>query len=209
MVEGAIYKARISCSRQRGTILVVFPMRMCSSRLTRIGTWGMETTRRIWFAQSIGFEFRIIDHLSSSLQSLAFYVKALKERPYIYGKHYLPHDAKAHELGTGKSIEEQLRVHFPSSVFVTPKLSITDGIAAVRAIFGRCWFDREKCADGLQSLRHYRYDRDEHLGSFKREPLHDWASHDADAFRTLGVSIKQAQKPQPQRPPARPVSSWS
>jgi phage terminase large subunit len=206
-VEGAIYKLELAAAEKDGRITrVPYDAQHPVSTYWDLG-YGDNTS--IWFAQSIGFEFRIIDHLSSSLQSLGYYIKALKEKPYVYGKHYLPHDAKAHELGTGKSIEEQMRVYFPGSVFVTPRLSIVDGIAAVRAMFSRCWFDREKCADGLQSLRHYRYDMDAKLDTLKREPLHDWASHDADAFRTLGVAIKQAAKPQAQRPPMRPASSWS
>jgi phage terminase large subunit len=206
-VEGAIYKLELAAAEKEGRI-----MRVPYDPQRPVDTFwdlGYGDNTSIWFAQSIGFEFRIIDHMSSSLKALDYYLKALKERPYVYGRHYLPHDAKAHELGTGKSIQEQMQSHFPSSVFVTPKLSVADGIAAVRAIFGRCYFDRDKCADGLQSLRHYRYDLDEKLDTLKREPLHDWASHDADAFRTLGVAIKQMQKPQASRPPMRPVSSWS
>lgn len=206
-VEGAIYKTELAAAEKESRITrVPYDPQFPVNTYWDLG-YGDNTS--IWFAQSMAFEFRIIDHLSGSLQALTYYIKMLKERPYAYGKHWLPHDAKAHELGTGKSIEEQMRVHFPSSVFVTPRLSVADGIAAVRAIFGRCWFDREKCTDGLQSLRHYRFDLDEKLDTLKREPLHDWASHDADAFRTLGVAIKQAQKPQAQRPTSRPTSSWS
>jgi phage terminase large subunit len=206
-VEGAIYKQEIGAAEKDG-------------RLTRVPYdpqhpvhtfWdlGFGDNTSIWFVQTIAFEFRIIDHLSASLQALSYYIKALKDRPYVYGKHYLPHDGAAHELGTGKSIEEQLRLHFPASVFITPKLSVADGIAAARAIFSRCWFDRDKCTDGLQSLRHYRYDRDENLNTFKREPLHDWASHDADAFRTFAVAIKEVQRPRPARPPAKAPTAWS
>jgi phage terminase large subunit len=76
-----------------------------------------------------------------------------------------------------------------------PKLSVEDGINAARTIFPNCWFDEEKCADGLHALRHYRYEVDEDLGTFSRKPLHDWASHGADGFRYLAV----AAKPKPRR----------
>jgi phage terminase large subunit len=206
VVEGAVYRAEITAAEQQG-------------RLTRIPYdaqhpvhtfWdlGFGDNTSIWFAQSTPFEFRIIDHLSGSLQALNYYVKELKERPYVYGQHWLPWDGKTKELGTGRSIEEQLKTHFGNeSVRCAKRLSVQDGIAAVRAIFSRCWFDREKCADGLQSLRHYRFERDEDLKTFKREPLHDWASHDADAFRTLGVSIKELQRPEPRA--ERPTTTFS
>lgn len=204
-VEGAVYKLELAAAEREG-------------RLTRVPYdpqhplhtfWdlGYGDNTSIWFAQSFPFEFRIIDHLSGSLQGLAYYIKELKERPYAYGTHWLPHDGKAHELGTGKSIEEQLQSHFgAANVRCTARLSIPDGIAAVRAIFPKCYFDREKCADGIQSLRHYRYAYDDNLGTYKREPLHDGASHDADGFKTLAISIKELRRPEPKS--SQPKTSY-
>jgi phage terminase large subunit len=96
-------------------------------------------------------------------------------------------------------------------VHIVPKLSIEDGIAASRAIFGRCWFDADKCADGIQALRHYRYEMDLKLGSYKPEPLHDWASHPADGFRSIGVAIQEPeQQREALRMPSNPygASGW-
>jgi phage terminase large subunit len=208
-VEGAIYRAELTAMEaERRLDRVPYDPTRPVDTFWDLG-YGDNTS--IWFAQSFPFEFRIIDHVSASLQSLSYYVKELKDRPYIYGRHVLPHDGAAHELGTGKSIEEQLRVHFPGQgkVVCARKLSIVDGIAAARAIFPKCFFDREKCADGIQSLRHYRYEEDEKLGTLKREPLHDWASHSADAFRTLAVSIKEQARPALQRAAVRQATSWS
>jgi len=208
-VEGAIYRQEITNAELEGrfTRVAYDPTKLVDTY------WdlGYGDNTSIWFAQSFPFEFRIIDHVSGSLQALKYYVEKLKERPYVYGRHTLPHDGAAHELGTGKSIEEQLRGYFPGSgqVRCARKLSVVDGIAAVRAIFPKCFFDRERCADGIQSLRHYRYEEDEKLGTLKREPLHDWASHDADAFRTLAVAIKEQARPRVTTAPPRQVTSWS
>lgn len=205
-VTGAVYLKEISAceSENRFTSVPHDPTRLVDTY------WdlGYGDNTSVWFAQSFPFEFRIIDHLSGSLEGLSYYLKKLQEKPYAYGVHTLPHDGAAHELGTGKSIEEQMR----SAGFKTRiarKLSVVDGIAATRAIFSKCYFDREKCADGIQSLRHYRYESDEKLGTFKREPLHDWSSHDADAFRTMAVSIKEQARPKPEVQPYRPASAWS
>lgn len=197
VVEGAIYRAELAQADREGRITTVpYDSQQPVQTFWDLG-FGDNTS--IWFAQSTAMEFRIIDHLSASLQPLQYYLKQIQERPYVYGGHWLPHDARAHELGTGRSIEEQCRAVLGADrVKVAKRLSIEDGIAAVRAIFSRCWFDREKCADGIQSLRHYRYERDVNLGTFRREPLHDWSSHDSDAFRTLAMTIKESQRPQPQ-----------
>lgn len=195
VVEGAIYRAEIILADKEQRISRV-PYD-ASQPVHTFWDLGFGDNTSIWFAQSMPFEFRIIDHLSASLKGLSYYTKLLQERPYVYGMHWLPHDGKAHELGTGRTIQEQLQAVFGTErVRCAKRLSIPDKLAAVRAIFGRCWFDREKCADGIQSLRHYRYDRDETLGTFKREPLHDWASHDADAFATLAVAIKELTRPE-------------
>jgi phage terminase large subunit len=203
-VEGAIYlKEIVAAEREQRLTRVPYDPTKPVDTFWDLG-WGDNTS--IWFTQSFPFEFRIIDHLSGSLQALGYYVKALKERPYAYGKHVLPHDGKAHELGSGRTIQEQLQDHFgKDNVRIARKLDVVDGIAAVRAIFGKCFFDKEKCADGIQSLRHYRYAMDEKLDTLKREPLHDWASHDADAFRTLAVSIKE-QQPVKEKPKPSTVS---
>jgi phage terminase large subunit len=187
-VEGAIYKTELMAAEKEGRIC-----RVPYDPTKPVHTFwdlGFGDNTSIWFAQSIGFEFRLIDFISASQQSLAFYLKALQNRPYVYGTDYLPHDARAHELGSGRSIEEQMR-SAGRKVQIVRKLSISDGIAAARAIFGKCWFDGEKCGDGIQALRHYRYEADDKLGTFKKEPLHDWASHPGDAFRYFAVAIQE------------------
>ena len=55
------------------------------------------------------------------------------------------------------------------------------------------FFDEDKCSDGLQALRHYRYkvtERRDEKGQLANKPLHDWASDGADAFRYLAIALK-------------------
>jgi phage terminase large subunit len=195
VVQGAIYRNELLACEKEGRIC-----RVPYDPIKPVHTFwdlGFGDNTSIWFAQSIGFEFRLIDYLSGSQQGLQYYLRAIKEKPYIYGIHHLPHDARAHELGSGRSIEEQIRSfghQLGWKVQIVPKLSIEDGIAAARAIFSRCWIESEKCADGIQALRHYRYESDDKLQSFKREPLHDWASHPADAFRYFAVAIREPER---------------
>jgi len=203
VVEGAIYKKEVLAAEKNGQFT-----RVPYDPTHPVNTFwdlGFGDNTSIWFEQSIGFEFRFIDHLSGSLQALSYYLKAMQERGYTYGLHYLPWDGAAKELGTGRSIQEQIQaVYGKENVRCAKKLAVTDGIEAVRAIFPKCYFEREKCADGLQSLRHYRYAYDENLRTFKREPLHDWASHDADALRTAAVAVKEEARP---KQTSEPVTS--
>ena len=71
---------------------------------------------------------------------------------------------------------------------IVPKLSIEDGINAVRMILSRCWFDHENTKSGLDALRQYRWSTTE-KGEVKNRPVHDWTSHSSDAFRYLAVGL--------------------
>ena len=102
-----------------------------------------------------------------------------------------PHDAQNKTLASnGKSIEEIVRASgFKTRII--ERTPVVDSINAARTIFRNCWFDRENCYDGLQCLRHYRYDVDPETGQFSRNPLHDQYSHGADAFRYIGLMVNE------------------
>ena len=154
-----------------------------------VETWwdlGFSDQTAIWFVQYIGQEVHLIDYYETSGEGLAHYARVLRERSddlgYTYGEHIAPHDADWGELGTGKTRVETARQH--GIVFrVAPKLGVADGIDAARHLLPRCWFDADRCSRGIEVMRSYRKVRDEKNDTWKDRPLHDWASHGADAFR--------------------------
>lgn len=154
---------------------------------------GIGDSTAIWFAQVSRSEIRLIDYYEANAQPLDHYVQVLKAKPYTYASHWLPHDAQAKQLTSGKSSMEILTaLGLPARV--TPKLSLEDGINAARMIWARCWFDEEKTGRGLECLQNYRRELNEKLGEFRPQPVHDLASHGADAFRYLAVSIDRTNK---------------
>lgn len=155
---------------------------------------GRADKTAIWFVQMVGFEFRVIDYYENQGKALGHYLKELQSRPYVYGDCWLPHDANNELLASEQTIAQQCRA-FGFNVRVTPKTSVVNGINAARTVFATCWFDAEKCADGLQALRNYRYEVDPDTQQYSTNPLHDWASHGADAFRYFAVSLKVEAKP--------------
>jgi len=166
-----------------------------------------------WMAQAMPFEYRLIDYVQSSAKTIEWYIREMQSRGYMYGTDYLPWDVGLHatQMGSGRSIEEMLR-KAGRKVRIVPKLSAADGINAARTIFPLCWFDRERTADGIQALRHYRYGEVEKTGLPTRVPVHDFSSHGADAFRYFAVTVKPPQKPPAteQGPPRRDVVTvWS
>jgi phage terminase large subunit len=185
-LEGAIYGNEIRKAEEEGRIMSV-PY----DALKQVHTFwdlGWADNTSIWFAQSVGPELRLIDYYSNQLQPLQHYMQVLQGKGYIYGTDWLPHDARAKSLATGRSVEE-IMLSMGRKVQITPNLSLFDGINAARTIFNRCYFDKDKCSEGLQALRHYRYDIDPESKQLSGKPLHDWASHGADAFRYFALSI--------------------
>jgi phage terminase large subunit len=155
---------------------------------------GKSDLTAIWFAQVMGLgEFRLIDYYENCGKDVAHYVKVLQGKPYIYGDDWLPHDAFADRLGQDKTIAAQFRA-LGRNVREVPSIGIANGINAARTLFPNCWFDQERCADGLNGLRHYRYKVDPDTGQRSKEPFHDWASNPADAFRYFAVATKEPQK---------------
>ena len=149
---------------------------------------------QIWFIQFLGNEVRLIDYYEASGVGLDHYAKVLKDKPYVYGQHILPHDVEVRELGTGKSRFEIL-ISLGLTPTVCPKLTVEDGIQAVRSMLNRCYFDRLKCDRAIEALKQYRSGWDEKNKAFKIRPLHDWTSHAADAFRYLAVGFKPKKQP--------------
>ena len=122
----------------------------------------------------------------------------MSTRPYVYGTDCLPWDGGTPSLQTGRSIRDQL-IAAGRRVRVMPQLKVDQGITAARTIFGKCFFDAEKCADGIQALRHYRYEVDEDKSdpsgkrvNLSKVPLHDWASHPAQPLPGHPVERERA-----------------
>jgi phage terminase large subunit len=150
---------------------------------------GIRDATAIWWAQTVGKEIRIIDYYEASGADLAHYVDQLRSRKYSYAGHIVPHDAQAKELGTGKSRLEVLSSLGMNNITVAPMHRVEDGINAARVFIPKCWFDANKCARGIDALKLYRAEYDDKLQTLKPKPVHDWASHGADAFRYLAMTF--------------------
>ncbi len=162
---------------------------------------GKGANMAIWFFQIAFNEVRVIDHEEGSHNDgITQLVDVLEGKGYRYGFDYVPHDAKVAEISTGRTrIETMVRLRRKPVLVADHK--VDDGIAAARLSIGNCWFDRDRCANGLEALRQYRADYDEKTKAFKNQPKHDWTSHSADAFRYLAMAWRAiAKPPDPKKP---------
>ena len=138
----------------------------------------------------------MLEYHSTNGQTIPFYTGLILSKDYVYGTHYLPHDARAKTLASGgKSVIEQISDKIPlKSLKIVPNLSIQDGIQASRLALMRAWFDAEKTMDGIECLRQYQREYDDDKKMFRDKPRHDWTSHGADAWRMLSIAWKDEDK---------------
>jgi hypothetical protein len=158
---------------------------------------GMDDSTTIWFVQFVMNEIRLIDYYECSGEGAAHYASVLfgeeqhsRHRSfYNYGSHTAPHDIKVREWGGGKSrLEAAARLGIKFRI--CPKIELLDGIQAVRSIFSRCIFDKDRCKQGIRCLKEYRKEWDDINLCFSTRPVRDWATHGADGFRTMATSIR-------------------
>jgi phage terminase large subunit len=203
-IRGAYYARELATARAEQRIRAV-PW----EPTVEVETWwdlGHTDATAIVYTQQVGREVHVLDYTEDRGKDLAFYVKAVRERPYIYRRHHLPHDATAKHLAAGgQSIDQQVRALGLRPTQVHPAGEVLDGIHQARTLFGRCWFDELKCARLVDALAFYHAKLDPLRQTEKPEPEHDWSSHAADAFRYMATGLRDAvQRERTARPyPAR------
>lgn len=170
----AIYRENRICSVPYETNLPVYT------------AWdlGMSDETSIWFFQFYGKEIRVIDYYENNGEGLGHYANVLREKGYKYARHFAPHDIAVRELGSGISrmeIAKKFGIKFDR---IPTNLDVMGGIENCREMLQYCWFDEQKTEKGRKCLEAYKREWDEKHSCYKSQPLHDWSSHGADAFRT-------------------------
>ena len=124
---------------------------------------GRSDSTAIFFMQAVGKERRFIDYYEHRLVDLDHYAKVLQDKGYLYGTHYLPHDVEVKTLGSNnRSRREILEGMGVNPITTVPRIS---------------------SAEGLDALANYQYQFDDSYQTFRKVPLHNWASNGSDAFR--------------------------
>lgn len=188
-IKGSYYGKTLETLREMGGIGEV----RWNPKLPVYTAWdlGMNDKTVIWFAQQDGDYVHIIDYYENSDKNIPFYVNIIQAKPYLYGEHYLPHDAEQRHLNmSGKTRVQEFR-DMGLRCRVVKNIKIFDGINAVRSLLPKCKFDSKKCEKGLESLFHYRSEVNEMLGVAQQRPIHDKHSHAADAFRYLALGLRK------------------
>lgn len=195
---GAYYSKQLAQARKDGRITAV--PHATGAEVHTAWDLGVDDSMSIWFFQNVGMQFRFIDYYENTGYGLEHYARVLKEKPYVYGNHFMPHDADIREMASmgevAKSRREVAEALGIRPIIVVERAKNIDlilqvHIPAARNIMSQCWWDAEKCEHGLSALEGYAAEYDEEKKVLKNRPAHDWRSHAADAFRTFAVGWVQ------------------
>lgn len=154
---------------------------------------GRNDSNAIWFIQEApGRVYRVIDYYENHGEPIQHYGREMQQRAnktpgWFYGVCYLPHDAEITDFTReDNKTREQILQDMGFKTLVVPRVQTNaetgEGVQAVRDTLPLCYFDRERCSDGIKALDHYQREWDDKLGAFRDRPLHNWASHGAKAF---------------------------
>ncbi len=212
LVEGSYFAKQISAAKAGGRITEINPDPLMTMRAYWDigGTGNNADACAIWICQFVGPRILVHDYYEAVGQDLATHVNWLRSNGY--GKAYciLPHDGKTHDKVHPVTFESEL-IKAGFDVKVVPNMgrgAALRRIETVRRLFPNIWFNEKSTEAGVEALSAYHERRDEArlvgLG-----PMHDWASHGADAFGLLCVDseepTEQGWKSIPQRPATRVV----
>ena len=151
---------------------------------------GYNDASSLIFFQQVGHMIHIVDFYENTNEPLPHYAQVIKEKDYVIGQNYGPHDLEQTEFGSGKTRREvayQLGLRFK----IAPRMAIEDGIHAVKMILPRCLIDVDNCSKLINALRHYHRKFSDKERVYKIKPVHDWSSHAADSLRTLAVGLNE------------------
>lgn len=192
-VEGCYYSKQLLDARRQGRITKVPTLNAPVNTFWDIGKRDLTA---IWFHQMTSMEHRFIRYYEVAEEDLLHMVRYLQDTDYLFGAHYLPHDAFHERLNEGnRSVADMLRKLGLRNIQKVPRIdNVLTGIQQTRDVFPLCWFDEEGCKDGLVRLQQYRKRWNKQLGCWSQEPLHDEASNGCLVAGTL-VSTERGEIP--------------
>ena len=185
-VEGAIFQNEMTILRKRGSIgAFKWDPRFPVNTFWDFGVSSSSGSTAVWFHQRIDGMNRLIDFENETDQGIGWWVNKLREKPYTYQMHYMPHDVKTRMQGVQVVSREQL--FHEKAVYNIQTVKRVDelgkGIEMLRSFLLTCEFDEKGCVDGIKALDSYRREWDEKAGRWGERPLHNWASDPCDALR--------------------------
>jgi hypothetical protein len=213
-VSGSIYGEELDRLRALGRVGRTFEF---MRDLPLFTSWdlGMSDCTSIWLVQPHGTELLWLDWHEADGQPASYYASVIQKWENAYKpitRHFLPHDAGRREIGSGLSYLDTLaRLALSNVTVVPPTTDIWWGIGQLRELLARSTFharcsERRRATDGserrsgMECLESYRKQTEPGpSGALRESPVHDHASHTADAARTFAEAMARGLMPRGDR----------
>ena len=188
-IPGAYFGKEIANARNDGRICFI-PV---EKHILTYTFWDLGISKGnsmvVWWVQAIGNEIRVINHYEKENEPMSHFIHVVQQfeqdHGIKYGAHYAPHDIGVRDLITGKKRQDTAREMGINFTMVDRTTDLNESIEAARRLFSRCWFDENRCDRGINALASYHREWDEKHQCYKDQPVHDWSSNSADAFRQM------------------------
>lgn len=210
LAEGAIFGKQVTELKRSGRLLNIPIQKNCETHT--FFDLGKNDQTAIWFMQHVGKEYHFIDYFEGRLEEVEYYTRFIKTINYLYGTHYMPHDADHQRLGMKRSIRQQFEDGGVKPIEIVQKTP--DKLLAIqqaREIFPNCWFHKGdgdeveiewlpdemktralRMERGFDALCNYRYKYKEDDDVYHQVPHHDWASNGSDAFMQFAQGYEES-----------------
>lgn len=205
-IEGTYYAAQLARARSEGRIGIVPPV----SHVPVNTFWdiGAGDGTGIWLHQRVGAQDRFLRYIEGWGEGYAHYVRLLRETQFVFGVHYLPHDA-THQRQlldrVGAPIDFLMELAPDWRFDIVPRVEwIGHGIQMTRERFQTAWFDAEGCKEGLEHLALYRKTWNTRQACWAEEPAYPSPHREAaDSLRQWAQGFDPVAVSAPTRPRRR------
>ena len=212
LAEGAIFGKQVTQVHKDGRLTYIPIQSNCE--VHTFWDIGKNDETAIWFMQRVGQEYRFIDYYQGRLEEVEHYTKWVKSLDYLYGTHYMPHDANHERLGMTRNIKRQFEDGGIKPITIVDRIAHkVTAIELTRESFSKCWFHQgtdergKRMEKGWEALCNYRYKYKEDDDVYQQTPHHDWSSNGADAFMQFAQGYKETIKRKSTRRQGK-ANSW-
>lgn len=200
--QGAILARWVNQAERDGRITDDIEYQSDGLPIEITGDLGFRDTCAWWYWQRLRGGYHLLRYDADSGLDVDDWIPRIQENvaemSANLGKIWLPHDARVKTFQSKHSSVEKFLSEFGHArVGIVPKSKKQDQISAARLIINKCRFHKTLCEDGLDGLRAWEFEWNDDNNVFSKEPVHNWASHPADAF-AYGCQVME-EAPEPRR----------
>lgn len=139
----------------------------------------------------------IIGYYEGNNKTLEYWITQAREfcfkRNLLFSKAFAPHDGENKNFNSGKNTVDYGRDIGVQIEVVLKAPSHAMAIQSMRRMLPQVQFCEEQTKRLIQCLNNYQKEFDDKKGVYKKDPMHNWASHGVKSFQTMCFAIDEGK----------------